>query len=88
MAIGASSSSVARLIVMESLTLAVAGCAVGAFGVAAVSRLARSILFGIAPQDPLTLVTTAAVLLTAVLAASWLPARRAARINPVSVMRI
>jgi putative ABC transport system permease protein len=88
MAIGASSSSVARLIVMESLTLALVGCVVGALGVAAVSRLARSVLFGIAPQDPLTLATTAAVLLTAVLAASWLPARRAASIDPVSAMRI
>ena len=88
MAIGASSSSVARLIVMESLMLAAVGCLVGALGVAAVSRLARSVLFGIAPQDPLTLGTTAAVLLTAVLAASWLPARRAARIDPVSAMRI
>ena len=88
MAIGASSYSVARLVVMESLMLALVGCVVGALGVAAVSRLARSVLFGIAPQDPLTLATTAAVLLTAVLAASWLPARRAARINPVSAMRI
>ena len=88
MAIGASSYSVARLIVMESLTLALAGCVVGGVGVAAVSRLARSVLFGIAPQDPLTLGTTAAVLVTAVLAASWLPARRAARIDPVSAMRI
>jgi putative ABC transport system permease protein len=88
MAIGASSSSVAWLIVMESLMLALVGCVVGALGVAAVSRLARSILFGVAPQDPLTLVTTAAVLLTAVLAASWLPARRAASINPASAMRI
>ncbi len=88
MAIGASSSSVAWLIVMESLTLALVGCVVGAIGVAAASRLARSILFGIAPQDPITLATTAAVLLTVVLAASWLPARRAARINPVSAMRI
>jgi predicted permease len=88
MAIGASSSSVAWLIVMESLMLAVVGCVVGALGVAAVSRLARSILFGIAPQDPLTLATTAAVLLTTVLAASWLPARRAAKIDPVSAMRI
>ena len=88
MAIGASSSSVARLVVMESLTLALVGCVLGALGVAAVSRLARSILFGIAPQDPLTLVTTAAVLFTVVLAASWLPARRAARINPVAAMRI
>jgi putative ABC transport system permease protein len=88
MAIGASSQSVARLIVMESLLLASLGCVVGAVGVAAVSRLAQSILFGIAPQDPLTLAMTAAVLLIAVLAASWLPARRAARINPVAAMRI
>jgi putative ABC transport system permease protein len=87
MAIGASSHSVARSIVMESLTLAAAGCIVGAFGVAAFGRLARSILFGIAPQDPLTLAMTAALLLCVVLAASWLPARRAARINPVSAMR-
>ncbi|HEX6164487.1 MAG TPA: ABC transporter permease [Vicinamibacterales bacterium] len=88
MAIGASSSSVARLIVMESMTLALIGCAAGALGLAAVSRLARSVLFGIAPTDPLTLLTTALVLLAVVLAASWLPARRAARINPVSAMRV
>jgi predicted permease len=87
MAIGASSSVVARSIVMESLTLALVGCVVGSFGVAAVSRLAKSMLFGVAPQDPLTIGMTAAVLLGAVLAASWLPARRAARINPVSAMR-
>jgi predicted permease len=87
-AIGASASSVARSVVFESLTLAVVGCAIGGLGVAAVSRLARSVLFGIAPEDPLTLSMTAAVLLVAVLAASWLPARRAARINPVAAMRI
>ena len=88
MAIGASSASVARLIVSESMTLAVIGCAIGAFGVAAVSGLARSVLFGIAPTDPLTLLLTASVLIAVVLAASWLPARRAARINPSSAMRI
>jgi putative ABC transport system permease protein len=88
MAIGASSFSVARLVVMESLTLALLGALVGGLGVAAVSQLARSILFGIAPQDPLTLMATAAVLLLVVLAASWLPARRAARVDPVSAMRI
>jgi putative ABC transport system permease protein len=87
MAIGASSYAVARLVVVESLMLALAGCIVGALGVAAVGRLARSVLFGIAPQDPLTLAGTAAVLLAVVLAASWLPALRAARINPASAMR-
>jgi ABC-type antimicrobial peptide transport system permease subunit len=88
MAIGASSSSVAWAVVTESLGLAALGCVVGALGVAAVSGLARSVLFGIEPQDPLTLGATALVLLAAVLAASWLPARRAARINPVAAMRI
>jgi ABC-type antimicrobial peptide transport system permease subunit len=56
--------------------------------VAGVSRLAQSILFGITPHDPLTLVTTAIVLVAVVLAASWLPARRAARIDPVTAMRM
>lgn len=88
MAIGASSASVARLIVMESMWLAMAGCAIGAMGVVAIGRLVRSILFGIAPQDPLTLLATAVVLVVVVLAASWLPARRAARINPVAAMRV
>jgi putative ABC transport system permease protein len=64
------------------------GCVVGALGVAGVSRLAQSILFGITPHDPLTLVTTAIVLVAVVLAASWLPARRAARISPVTAMRM
>jgi putative ABC transport system permease protein len=88
MALGASSSSVAWRVVMESLTLALVGCVAGALGVALVSRLARSVLFMIAPHDPLTLGMTAAVLLGAVLAASWLPARRAAGVDPVSAMRI
>jgi putative ABC transport system permease protein len=88
MAIGASSSSVARSVVMESLVLASVGCLAGALGVAAVSRLATSMLFGIAPQDPVTLGTTAVVLLAVVLAASWFPSRRAANIDPVSAMRI
>jgi ABC-type antimicrobial peptide transport system permease subunit len=88
MALGASSSAVAWLVVVESLMLALAGCVVGALGLAAVSRLARSILFDIAPHDPLTLATTVSILLIVVLAASWLPARRAARINPISALRI
>jgi putative ABC transport system permease protein len=88
MAIGASSQSVARSIVIESLTLALVGCLVGGVGVAALSRLARAMLFGVAPQDPVTLGTAAVVLLVAVLTASWLPARRAARINPATAMRI
>jgi len=73
---------------MESLILAAAGCVIGAIAVAGLSRLIQSMLFGIAPQDPLTLFSTATVLIGVVLLASWLPARRAARIDPVAAMRI
>ena len=67
---------------MESLVLAVAGGTIGMVGAAASSRFARTLLFGVAPQDPVTLVTAVAVLLVVVVAASWLPARRAALIDP------
>ena len=88
MALGASPRRVARAIVMESLVLAAAGGTVGMIGAIAGSRFARSLLFGVAPQDPVTLMTAAAVLLAVVVAASWLPARRAALIDPSRAMRI
>ncbi|MGD9902236.1 MAG: ABC transporter permease [Vicinamibacterales bacterium] len=88
MAIGASAAAVGRAVVLESLTLALVGAAIGALGVAGVSRVAQSVLFGIVPHDPITLAATAAVLVAAVLVASWLPARRAARIDPVVAMRV
>jgi putative ABC transport system permease protein len=88
MALGASPRRVARSIVMESLVLAVAGGTIGIVGTAASSRFARTLLFGVAPEDPVTLVTAVAVLLVVVVAASWLPARRAALIDPWRALRI
>jgi putative ABC transport system permease protein len=88
MALGASPGRVARSIVIESLTLAAAGGAIGLAGAAASSRFARTMLFGVAPQDPATLVTAVAVLVVVVVAASWLPARRAALIDPGRAMRV
>ena len=88
MALGASPRRVARSIVMESLVLAVAGGTIGIVGAVASSRFARTLLFGVAPQDPVTLVAAVAVLLVVVVAASWLPARRAALIDPARAMRI
>jgi putative ABC transport system permease protein len=87
MAIGASSRSVVLSVLAESLGVALVGAAVGALAVMLFGRLARSMLFGIAPQDPPTVAATAIVLLASVLAASWLPARRAARVDPTSAMR-
>lgn len=88
MAIGASPQRVARSIVAESLGLAASGTAVGLVAAIAASRFARTMLFGVAPQDPVTLVTAVVVLLTVVAAASWLPARRAALIDPARAMRM
>jgi putative ABC transport system permease protein len=88
MALGASPRRVARSIVLESLVLAVAGGTIGLVGAAASSRFARTLLFGVAPQDPVTLVTAVGVLLVVVVAASWLPARRAALIDPGRAMRM
>ena len=88
MALGASPRRVARSIVMESLVLAMAGGTIGIVGAVASSRFARTLLFGVAPQDPVTLVAAVAVLLVVVVAASWLPARRAALIDPARAMRI
>jgi putative ABC transport system permease protein len=88
MALGASPRRVARSIVMESLVLAVAGGTIGLVAAAVGSRFARTLLFGVAPQDPVTLVTAVVVLLVVVVAASWLPARRAALIDPGRAMRV
>ena len=73
---------------MESLLLAAAGGTIGLIAAAAASRFARTLLFGVAPQDPATLVTAVAVLLIVVVAASWLPARRASLIDPSRAMHI
>lgn len=88
MALGASPRRVARSIVTESLALAAAGGTIGLVAAAASSRFARTMLFGVAPQDPVTLVTAVTVLLVVVIAASWLPARRASLIDPGRAMRI
>jgi predicted permease len=88
MALGASPRQVAKAMVMESVVLAVAGGTIGLAGAAASSRFARTLLFGVAPQDPVTLAAAVAVLMLVVVAASWLPARRAALIDPGHAMRI
>jgi ABC-type antimicrobial peptide transport system permease subunit len=87
-ALGGSVGDVTRSLVRHGLILVAVGLATGLVAALAGTRIMEGLLFGIAPQDPITLMMTAAVLLIAILAASWLPARRAARIDPVSAMRI
>jgi ABC-type antimicrobial peptide transport system permease subunit len=86
-ALGASPSSVLRLIVVQGMALAVGGVLIGAMVASVLTRQMQSVLFGIAPGDVGTFAQVIVVLLATALLASWLPARRALAIDPVTALR-
>jgi predicted permease len=86
-ALGATRQSVVRLVVGQGVGLAVVGCAIGLAGALATTGVLRSLLFGVEPSDPITLVLIVGILVTAVIVASWLPARRAASVDPSEALR-
>jgi putative ABC transport system permease protein len=86
-ALGAGTAGVMRLVLTQSLGLAAIGVAIGLAGALAVSRILRSMLFGVTPTDTLTFASVAAGLLAVAFLASYLPARRAARIDPLRALR-
>jgi predicted permease len=86
-ALGATDGDLVRLVVRNGLSIAGAGTALGLVGALVATRVLRSLLFGVAPSDPLTFAGIVAVLGAAVLLASWLPARRAARVMPTEALR-
>lgn len=75
------------LVVRQGGALVVTGLIVGLLGAAAAARIIESVLFGVPPTDPLTFGVVATVLLAVGLLACWLPARRAARIDPLDTLR-
>ena len=87
MALGARVAQVARLVVMQSVRLAAAGVLLGLAGAIAILRVLRSLLFEVSPTDPLTLAAVAALLVVTAAAASYAPARRAARVDPAEALR-
>ena len=87
LALGAQAADIRRHMLSYGLRLAAAGIAAGLVVAALLSRLLQSLLFGIDAHDPATLAAIAALLLSAVLAACAIPARRAGRIDPVSALR-
>jgi putative ABC transport system permease protein len=87
LAMGASRSGVLRLVIVEAAWLVGAGLLIGtAMGLGA-ARAARSLLFGLQPGDPLTLAVAIALLAAIGFIASYLPARRASRVDPMNVLR-
>ncbi|MBI5381170.1 MAG: ABC transporter permease [Opitutae bacterium] len=87
MALGATARDVAGPILREALLLAVVGLAIGLPASVALTQIIKNQLYGVTPTDPLTLGLSAAMLIAVALLAAWLPARRAARVDPLIALR-
>ncbi len=87
-ALGAQPADLVRLVVEEAGILAISGVVLGLAGAWALTGLTQNLLFQVTPRDPVTFVATALMLAGAALIASWLPARRAGRTDPVGVMKM
>lgn len=87
LALGAQPSLVARMVVSEAARLAMLGIVPGLIGAWAAARAMRALLFGVPPEDPLTIAVAAALCLTTGVVGALLPALRAARVNPISALK-
>ena len=87
MALGSQRSGIVRLVLHSGMKLALVGCVLGLGGAAAASGLLRSFLFGVSPFDPLVMVLAAASVFLLAFAASIIPARRAASVDPMQALR-
>jgi len=86
-ALGAQRSKILRMVLGQGLLLAALGVGIGLAGALAVTHLAKSLLFEVTPTDPATFLGVAVVLVAAAILASYLPARRAAAIDPIEALR-
>ena len=86
-ALGASPGSVVAMLTRQGVILTAMGIAGGLALFAVVARFLRALLFGVAPSDPIALLTAASLLVVVAALASWIPARRSARLDPAVVLR-
>jgi putative ABC transport system permease protein len=86
MALGSSASDVFRLVMRDGSRMTLLGIAAGVAGTAGLTRLMAGFLYGVRPTDPVVIGGVALLLATVALVATWLPARRAARVNPAAVL--
>jgi putative ABC transport system permease protein len=87
LALGADSGDVLRMVLGQAARLAAAGVTLGLIAAFALTRVLQGLLFGVSATDPATFAAVAAVLAAAAMLASYLPARRAARLDPAAVLR-
>jgi predicted permease len=88
MAMGAQTGDVLRLVIGEGMKLALIGALLGLGGALALTRLLKTLLFEVSATDPPTFIVIAALLINVSLLACWIPARRAARVDPMVALRI
>ena len=87
MVFGAPRASILNLVVGEGLRLSAAGIAFGLIGAAAIARVMASMLVGVNPTDPITFAAIVVLFALIAVIASWLPARRASRLDPMHAIR-
>jgi ABC-type antimicrobial peptide transport system permease subunit len=87
MALGARRFDVLNLVVSQGMRLVLIGVLLGLFGSFALTRVLTSVLFKVAPTDPLTFVTVTLSLCVAALLACYIPARRATKVDPIEALR-
>jgi putative ABC transport system permease protein len=87
MALGATSKDVLKLVVGQGLSLSLIGVALGICASFAVTRILESLLFGVSATDPVTFAATALLLTAVALTASFIPARRATKVDPMVALR-
>ena len=88
LALGAQRWEIVRGVVRQSLMLALGGCGVGLIAAALLARLMRGFLFGVGVVDPLTFCSVPLLMAVLAIVAAWAPARRAARVDPIKMLRM
>lgn len=87
MALGANAAEVVRLVLRQSLAMIFSGIGAGALGAFAAARIMQRLVPGIRPLEPATLLVMTSILLIAALSASFVPAHRASRVDPMNALR-